>query len=81
MADFFQTRMGQKFYEADVPRIAKALERIADALEAQNRSAPSVCPHCKEQPATHKLDPFSGQAVCEPCHKALREEWDSRRPR
>jgi hypothetical protein len=26
MADFFLTRMGQKFYMADVPRIAAALE-------------------------------------------------------
>jgi len=31
--EFFQTVMGRKFYEADVPRIAKALERIAGALE------------------------------------------------
>ncbi|UCC72021.1 MAG: hypothetical protein JSV86_16885 [Gemmatimonadota bacterium] len=31
--EFWQTRMGHKFYQADVPRIAKALERIADALE------------------------------------------------
>lgn len=30
---FFQTRMGQKFYESDVGRIAGALERIAAALE------------------------------------------------
>jgi hypothetical protein len=33
--EFFQTIMGRKFYDADVPRIAKALERIAAALEAQ----------------------------------------------
>lgn len=30
---FFQTRMGQKFFNADVPRIIRALERIADQLE------------------------------------------------
>lgn len=40
--NFFQTRMGQKFYEADVPRIANALERIADALE---RLAPAPIPY------------------------------------
>lgn len=34
--NFFQTRMGQKYYEHDVPRIADALERIANALEKQN---------------------------------------------
>ena len=30
---FFQTAMGKAFYERNVPRLAKALERIADALE------------------------------------------------
>lgn len=34
--EFFRTRMGQKFYEADVPRIAKSLERLAEAMEKQN---------------------------------------------
>jgi hypothetical protein len=33
MDQFHKTRMGQKFYTADVPRIADALERIAVALE------------------------------------------------
>ena len=36
MPDFYLTKMGQKFYNADVPKIAKSLERIADALEFQN---------------------------------------------
>lgn len=36
MVDFFKTRMGQKFYEADVPRIAKALEKIGRELERAN---------------------------------------------
>lgn len=31
--DFFNTGMGRKFYERDVPRIAEALERIASALD------------------------------------------------
>lgn len=30
--DFFRTRMGATFFEATVPRIAKALETIATAL-------------------------------------------------
>lgn len=30
---FFETRMGRKFYEADVPKLIKVLERIADALD------------------------------------------------
>ena len=33
---FFQTMMGRRFYESDVPRIAKALERIATELEKSN---------------------------------------------
>ena len=35
MSEFYQTLMGRKFYDADVPRIVKALERIATALENQ----------------------------------------------
>jgi len=33
MVEFFQTRMGRKFYEVDVPNIAKSLEKIANFLE------------------------------------------------
>lgn len=33
MAEFHETRMGQKFFMADVPRLIAALERIADILE------------------------------------------------
>ena len=36
MAEFFLTRMGNKFFESSVPRIAEALERIAKAVEKQN---------------------------------------------
>jgi hypothetical protein len=32
--EFFQTRMGMRFFEAEVPRFLKAVERIADALAA-----------------------------------------------
>tara|TARA_R100001244_G_scaffold131537_2_gene104885 strand:+ start:1019 stop:1201 length:183 start_codon:yes stop_codon:yes gene_type:complete len=35
MVELHNTLMGRKFYEADIPRIAKALERIAIALEKQ----------------------------------------------
>lgn len=33
MPEFFETRMGRAFYERDVPKIARQLTRIADALE------------------------------------------------
>lgn len=36
MPEFFQAGMGHKFYEGTMPRIAKALERIADALEKED---------------------------------------------
>jgi len=35
--EFFTTRMGHCFYEATMPRIATALERIATALESQQQ--------------------------------------------
>lgn len=34
--EFFQTRMGQKFYEADVPRIVEALQSIAKEMKRSN---------------------------------------------
>lgn len=37
MNDFFKTMMGQKFYTADVPRLIKALEKIGNELESQNK--------------------------------------------
>lgn len=38
--EFWQSQRGAKFYDADVPRIAKALERIAAELEKQNEPEP-----------------------------------------
>jgi len=34
---FFETRMGMKFYEGTMPRIAEALKDIAESLKAQAR--------------------------------------------
>ncbi len=42
--DFYLTRMGHKFYEGDVPRISRSLERIADALEKLNARETVVHP-------------------------------------
>lgn len=42
---FWQTMMGKVYYEGTLPRIARALERIAAALEAQNRATPTPNPH------------------------------------
>jgi hypothetical protein len=32
--------MGRVYYEGTLPRLVRALERIADALEEQNRTLP-----------------------------------------
>jgi hypothetical protein len=45
--EFFQTRIGHKFYDVDVPRIAKALERIAALLEKLvDGKTPVKCESC-----------------------------------
>ena len=36
MSEFYKTSMGHKFYEADVPRLSRALEKIAGLLESLN---------------------------------------------
>lgn len=33
MPEFFETRMGHSFYNGTMPKIAKALEKIAEQLE------------------------------------------------
>lgn len=46
--EFFQTRMGQTFYEGTLPRMVKALERIATALESLEKKLPVVKDESKE---------------------------------
>jgi hypothetical protein len=53
---FFQTRMGARFYEGTMPKIAEQLERLNDNLEAlvaelQKRGAPPALPASQNQPA------------------------------
>lgn len=36
--EFFQTGYGRRFYDVHVPALVAALERIAAALEEQNRA-------------------------------------------
>jgi len=38
MTDFYRTRMGVRFFEADLPELIKQLKRIADNLEKESRS-------------------------------------------
>ena len=37
--EFFQTVMGQRFYEGTVPKLTNAVERVADALEKVIKAA------------------------------------------
>lgn len=49
---FFETQMGRKFFSSDVPRLIKALERIADALpigETTPATTPSYVCYCFTQ--------------------------------
>lgn len=34
--DFFQTGMGRKHYEHDIPELIKAVNRLAEAIEKNN---------------------------------------------
>jgi len=47
MNDFHKTRMGQTFFGSHVPKLIKALERIADALEKKGDTSLWLCPECK----------------------------------
>ena len=40
--NFFETQMGNKFFVRDMPRIIKALERVADSLEKENGNDPNA---------------------------------------
>lgn len=42
--EFYQTRLGRKFYEQDVPEGIRQLKRIANALEGKGKTTPSVDP-------------------------------------
>lgn len=35
--DFFQTGMGQKYYNRDFPKMIKAMDRLAEAMEKSNQ--------------------------------------------
>lgn len=38
MPQFYQTVLGRKFFEKQLPDLIRAAERIANALEEQNRN-------------------------------------------
>ena len=38
MAAFHETQYGKRFFDSQLPKLIKSLERIADALEKQNEN-------------------------------------------
>ena len=38
MAAFHETQYGKRFFDSQLPKLIKTLERIADALEKQNEN-------------------------------------------
>ena len=54
MIEFFQTQMGRAFYEGAVPRLIRAVERLANAIEKSNDLEEcDVCPVCGTMRGTH----------------------------
>ena len=37
MSDFYQTIMGQKFFNGQLPELVRSINRLADAIEESNR--------------------------------------------
>lgn len=66
--EFFNTKMGRQFFDGTLPRIAKALERIADRLDAD---ASPICIGC-DRPMVSEEDIGSAEAtgVCAPCYRS-----------
>jgi hypothetical protein len=57
MPEFHETKMGAAFYQGTMPRIARALERIADALEKDKveEERPDVYPDWQEIEKVKKI--------------------------
>lgn len=43
MPQFHETAFGKRFLESQLPKLIKALERIADALEEKNKKTEGEC--------------------------------------
>lgn len=61
--EFFQTQMGYRFYQNDVPRIANALEKIADRLEAEDVSKKADIYHDFGNGRVELNSEFAGQLM------------------
>lgn len=76
--EFFQTRMGARFYEHTLPALvdavgkaADAMNRLAAALEARERSLELPCMECLTKEATIALPWDRTRKVCDGCYEEL----------
>lgn len=73
----FQTLMGRKFYDGTLPRIATALERIADALEHYNGRIDTALQRAGQRAEAHQGKPCESwrdnQGCCHICGRQLDE--------
>jgi len=78
---FFQTKMGAKFYESDIPRALRALERlvavaekVAEAYEEPEKF-PSVTPESRSLEEIRTLTGrLQGESTVESVRRVLREK-------
>ena len=61
---FFQTGYGRKFFDADLPRIIKALEKIAVELEKYNEPKIKLVKKCS---LDHLAEFNEGSETCPEC--------------
>lgn len=55
--EFFQTRMGQMFFEGTIPKIIRSLERIANALEKKDAAPDGDGPYFNHTRADGPFEP------------------------
>lgn len=60
MATFHETGYGKRFFDSQLPKLIKALERIADALEKQNQT---------------KQEEIEEKQVCEWEFAGIKDTW------
>jgi len=53
MPEFFQTLMGRKYYEHDLPEQTKAMNRLAKAIEKQNELKEEINKNWEKVPDQH----------------------------
>jgi len=50
MIDFYKTVMGHAFYEGTMPRLVRAIEKVATIMERMEKRYGHECPVCGHRP-------------------------------